>query len=109
MGVNSRGVVCLSPAIRLLSPPVLPVSVSVSASDPVSLITSAEKGGKKTQKKKEGGRVGEGWRCWQRWCRGVERREEKRREEKRREEKRREKSGQVCTYHQPTYCKQLAL
>ena len=73
MGVNSRGVVCLSPAIRLLSPPVLPVSVSVSASDPVSLITSAEKGGKKTQKKKRreegwerGGGVGrdgaEGWR-----------------------------------------------
>ena len=108
MGVNSRGVVCLSPAIRLLSPPVLPVSVSVSASDPVSLITSAEKGGKKTQKKNGGRKGGRGVEVLAEMVlRGGE---EKRRKENRREEKRREeKRSQVCMYHQPTYCKQLAL
>lgn len=82
-GVNSHGVVCLSPAMLLLSPPVLPVSVSVSATDPVSLLTSAEKEREKKQKK--GGRKGgkgvevladgaKGWR-------------EKRREERRGEER----------------------
>ena len=79
-GEGSHGVVCLSPAMQLHSPPVLPVSVSVSATDPVSLLTSA--GRERTQKKRReegwerGGGVGrdgaEGWR------------EEKRREEKRR-------------------------
>lgn len=79
-GGNSHGVVCLSPAMQLLPPPVLPVSVSASASDPVSLLTSAEKESEKHRKKggreegwERGGGVGrdgaEGWR--------DERREEK--------------------------------
>lgn len=68
--MNSHGVVCLSPAMQLHSPRVLPVSVS--ATDPVSLLTSAGKERKKTQKKRReegwerGGGVGrdgaEGWR-----------------------------------------------
>ena len=53
-GVNSQGDVCLSPAMQLHSPPVLPVSVS--ATDPVSLLTSAEKQSEKHRKKRrEGG------------------------------------------------------
>ena len=67
-GVNSHGVFCLSPAMQLLSPLVLSASVSVSVTDPVSLLTSVEKERKLEKNKKsreegweKGGGIG-------RWC-----------------------------------------